>query len=342
MLKSLYNFDHFIPLGDHCGPSIILKRLKIRKESYPFDWITHVDPVENSMFSTIYEIMINLLKKNNIKKIVDSLFGDCFENNFLNSKNLVSFPHERGTNKNSIIKKYYRRFKRLYDNINDNSKNMYIIMHRNSEIDFKQLSHLAYLLKTYNFDSEIILFSGKYKFIPINPILVKCCYYRYDRIIGDQFGYDRFDRELFYTYFRNFLHKKVSKVTIFHKNNDLKCNNKILIKKNRNKCKYKCCGHNVDNYSTESILMLNEDININLIDEINLMMNEDHNINLFELESGKKEDSILLPDLNDDNMDIDYFSELNLMIKEDFNINLLENYKYNDISIFFDEKPHFS
>ena len=41
-------------------------------------------------------------------------------------------------------------------------------------------------------------------------------------------------------------------------------------------------------------------------------------------------------------MDIDYFSELNLMIKEDFNINLLENYKYNDISIFFDEKPHFS
>ena len=339
MLKSLYNFDHFIPLGDHCGPSIILKRIKIRKESYPFDWITHVEPVENSMFSTIYKIMINLLKKKkNLKNIVNSLFGDCFENNFLNSKNLVSFPHERGTNKFSIIKKYRRRFKRLYDNINNNSKNLYIIMHRNSEIDFQQLAHLAYLLKIYNFDSKIILFSGQYKFIPINPVLVECCYYRYDKIIGEQFGYDRFDRELFYTYFRNFLFKKISKVTIFHGNNDSKCKNKILIKKNRNKYKYTCGGHFVDNYSTESILMMNEDLNINLIDEINLMMNEDYNINLLGLESSK-EDSILLSEINNN---LDYFTELNLMVKEDFNVNLLETYKYNDISIFFDEKPHFS
>lgn len=288
MLKSLYNFDHFIPLGDHCGPSIILKRLKIRKESYPFDWITHIDPIENSMFSVIYKIIVNLLKDKDIDKIINFLFGDCFENNFLNSKNQVSFPHERGTNKLLIIKKYKRRFKRLYENICDNSKNLYIIMHRNSEIDFKQLSNLAYLLKTYNFDSEIILFSGKYKFIPINPILVKCCYYRYDKNIGEQFGYDRFDRELFYTYFRNFLYKKVSKITIFHKNNDTKCSNKILIKKNRSIYKYKCCGHLVDNHLTESILMMDEDFNINLIDEIILMMNEDYNINLLELKSDKE------------------------------------------------------
>ena len=57
MIESLHCFDNIIPLGDHCGPSIILKRLKIRKESYPFDWISHIHPVNNSILSIIIDII---------------------------------------------------------------------------------------------------------------------------------------------------------------------------------------------------------------------------------------------------------------------------------------------
>ncbi len=260
MIESLHCFDNIIPLGDHCGPSIILKRLKIRKESYPFDWISHIDPVNNSILSIIIDIILKLLDTNNINHSVTTLLGNSLDkgNKFINNNHSIFFPHERGKKKN-IQQKYIRRFKRLYENITDNSRNLYIIMHRNSEINFDLLTKLSYLLKTYNFNSEILLLSGKYNEIPINCKLVNLIYYKYNIKIGKEAGFDRLDREFFYKYFRTYLSKKLSKKIIYHSNNNLKCNNKIIIKKKNKKLKYKCSGHLVDHHLIELKLMKKED-----------------------------------------------------------------------------------
>ena len=35
-----YSDYNIIPIGDHCSISIILQELNLRKQSYPFDWVT--------------------------------------------------------------------------------------------------------------------------------------------------------------------------------------------------------------------------------------------------------------------------------------------------------------
>ena len=66
-----YSDYNIIPIGDHCIISLILKELNLRKQSYPFDWVTNIEELYDT--NIIYNIkIINELKtSDNIDDIVN-------------------------------------------------------------------------------------------------------------------------------------------------------------------------------------------------------------------------------------------------------------------------------
>jgi hypothetical protein len=149
--------DNIIPLGDHCAISMILKEFNLRKKSYPFDWCAHIEAYESNILSNI-EYLLELLEFKNIDSITCKLIGNTLSNNDSVYNNLT-FPHEFG-NIEETNNKYKRRFIRLYDDINNKNKNIYIIVTRFIYIPEDIFNNLYNKLIEYNSDSYIILISG--------------------------------------------------------------------------------------------------------------------------------------------------------------------------------------
>lgn len=125
----------YISIGFQCTSAEFLRKNKLHRSTYPFDW----------MLSTpkfVYEILEMILSENaNIEKIVKEHFFLCdkkatidglehfYEDPngtaFLNSKYNAIFPHE--ISKEDAIEKYIRRCERLKNDILDTSSNICFI-----------------------------------------------------------------------------------------------------------------------------------------------------------------------------------------------------------------------
>ncbi len=54
-----YSDYNIIPIGDHCAISIILKELNLRKQSYPFVWVTKLDHLYILILFIIFNLLVN-------------------------------------------------------------------------------------------------------------------------------------------------------------------------------------------------------------------------------------------------------------------------------------------
>ena len=153
-----YSDYNIIPIGDHCIISIILKELNLRKQSYPFDWVTNIEELYDT--NIIYNIkIINELKtSDNIDDIVKKYIGNTFDNDKkINSINNIWFPHD-SENITDNFEKYKRRFIRLKTDLN--KKNMYILITRHYYIEKSIFEKILEQLLSYNSDSIILFISG--------------------------------------------------------------------------------------------------------------------------------------------------------------------------------------
>ena len=120
-----YSDYNIIPIGDHCVTSMILTELNIRKQSYPFDWVTKTDHVYDTNIIYNIQIISDLKTSDNVDNIVQKYIGDAFDNNKTNNKtnsiNNIWFPHDT-ENITDIFEKYKRRFIRLKLDLNKKSK----------------------------------------------------------------------------------------------------------------------------------------------------------------------------------------------------------------------------
>jgi hypothetical protein len=148
------NEYNFIPIGDHCAISEILKDLGLRKCSYPFDWISHTSLIHKTNLLTNAGFISELMEKHDVKEIVQKLIGNAFEPGNNKIFNNMWFPHDEGE-KNDIIAKYERRFERLYNDIHD-KQNIFIMLTRHKTI----LETEFISILSYNKNNKILFISG--------------------------------------------------------------------------------------------------------------------------------------------------------------------------------------
>ena len=83
----MYSDYNFIPIGDHCIVSSMLSELKLRKQSYPFDWVTNVEQVYDTNIIYNLQIINELTSSDNVDDIVKKYMGDAFDNEKTNNIN---------------------------------------------------------------------------------------------------------------------------------------------------------------------------------------------------------------------------------------------------------------
>lgn len=187
---------NFIPLGDHCAPSIVLKNLGVRKSSYPFDWIMTAEEVSESCLFSNISFFKKLIegKGKNVEEIVRSFMGTfhLLENGqYLNPETQTLFPHENFSGNENIFEKYTRRFERLYQVATSSEPTTYIIISRFVEYPYMFLLDLDRFIHSIHPDNQIIIFTG----IPIQ--------YSNTNIVVHHIPYSREDAYNFdYTVFR--------------------------------------------------------------------------------------------------------------------------------------------
>jgi len=153
-----YSDYNIIPIGDHCIISIILKELNLRKQSYPFDWVTNIEQLYDTNIIYNIKIISEVKTSDNIDDIVKKYIGNAFDNDKkMNSINNIWFPHD-SENINDNFEKYKRRFIRLKTDLN--KKNMYILITRHYYIEKSIFEKILEQLLSYNRDSIILFISG--------------------------------------------------------------------------------------------------------------------------------------------------------------------------------------
>lgn len=152
-----YSDYNIIPIGDHCSISIILQELNLRKQSYPFDWVTKIDQVYDTNIIYNIQIINELKSSDNVDDIVKKYIGNAFDNEKINSINNIWFPHDT-ENIPDIFEKYKRRFIRL--KIDLNKKNIFILITRHYYIEEDIFQKIIEQLLNYNNDSIILFISG--------------------------------------------------------------------------------------------------------------------------------------------------------------------------------------
>ena len=178
-MNDTYSDFNIIPIGDHCAISIILKEINLRCKSYPFDWITNIEPLHDSNIMYNINIIHKLKSDENIQNIVKDFIGDAFENeNKVNSNNNIWFPHDT-ENIIDIFKKYERRFNRLNEDLN--KKNIFILLTRHYYIDEDVFQKIMEILLSFNSDNKILFISGTnhayFENIKYESVIFKHIYY---------------------------------------------------------------------------------------------------------------------------------------------------------------------
>ena len=152
-----YSDYNIIPIGDHCIISMILKELNLRKQSYPFDWVSNIEQLYDTNIIYNIEIINELKMTDNVDNIVEKYIGNAFYNNKININNNIWFPHDN-ENITDIMEKYKRRFIRL--KIDLNKKNIFILVTRYYYIEKEIFQKILEQLLNYNNESIILFISG--------------------------------------------------------------------------------------------------------------------------------------------------------------------------------------
>jgi hypothetical protein len=152
-----YSDYNIIPIGDHCSISMILEELNLRKQSYPFDWVTKIEQVYDTNIIYNIQIINELKSSDNVDDIVKKYIGNAFDNEKTNIINNIWFPHDT-ENITDIFEKYKRRFIRLKTDLN--KKNIFILITRHYYIEEDIFQKIIEELLNYNNDSIILFISG--------------------------------------------------------------------------------------------------------------------------------------------------------------------------------------
>ena len=71
----MYSDYNIIPIGDHCAIPMLLKELNLRKQSYPFDWVSNIEQVHDTNIIYNLEIINQLKLLDNVDDIIKTYIG---------------------------------------------------------------------------------------------------------------------------------------------------------------------------------------------------------------------------------------------------------------------------
>jgi len=150
---------NIISIGDHCSIPSILRIFNLKKKTYPFDWVTNVDELNDT--NIIYNVLniINEFDNIPIKNITERYIGNAFTNNRLNKNNNIFFPHD-SDNDPTNFEKYERRFERLSSDLKS-KKSIFILLTRYYYINEETFNKIKTVLLKFNSDNKILFISGK-------------------------------------------------------------------------------------------------------------------------------------------------------------------------------------
>ena len=160
-MNATFRDYNIIPIGDHCSISSILKELKLRTTSYPFDWVARIDQLYDTNIFYNMEL-IRELNETNVNEIVNKYIGNALTtSNNLNQLTKTWFPHESKELKDmdNTFAKYIRRFTRLYTDIRT-KKNIFILLTRCYFIDEPTFNTIMNTLFSFNSENMILFISG--------------------------------------------------------------------------------------------------------------------------------------------------------------------------------------
>ena len=150
-------FDLIISIGSDCACTSYLRRCNLQYNSYPFDWLTNA-PFENRI-----ELLVNDFKDFmnfddlEIMQKPTQINADSGHDYYMNKRNNFYFWHDFPA-KTSLIdsfqeinEKYKRRIKRLYDEINQSEKILFVwLSHSKNHNIYEILSEYKKLKDKFN------------------------------------------------------------------------------------------------------------------------------------------------------------------------------------------------
>lgn len=148
------NDYNIIPMGDNCIPAEVLKQLGLRKCSYPFDWVSHVDYYNATNIIYNFQIVDKLL---NATLNVDADYIGTDDSKRIH--NNIWFPHDNETNYEERLQKYIRRFNKLKDDI-QTKKNIFVFLTRHYVIPQRDFDYIVAQVMKWNPENKIIFICG--------------------------------------------------------------------------------------------------------------------------------------------------------------------------------------
>lgn len=149
------SYDLILSIGEDCASTSYLRRLGIQTASYPFDWLTKA-PFENRVELLVNNFK-NFMKKDFFKLLHKdpAIFGHTDEkyDYYEHVENKFYFYHDFTHGKSldevfpEVEKKYNRRIKRLYNDINKSKKVLFVWLSRNKELAASDLTGAMEKLK---------------------------------------------------------------------------------------------------------------------------------------------------------------------------------------------------
>lgn len=133
-------YDEIISLGSNCSPGLSLRKLNIKKETYPFDWV-------RSNSKIIYDVLLNgkdkYLNFSN-ENISNDFYLNDLHSYLENSKNSYVnyygqyFTHYKNITQKDLKIKFDRYLNRFFDLLKTNKKVLFI--HTNEEFIYHKKS----------------------------------------------------------------------------------------------------------------------------------------------------------------------------------------------------------
>ncbi len=149
-------YDVIIPLGQACATAMALKEIGVRKTSYPFDWlVTDSEKAGTCGFIGKIKMICNDFKDAfQLKDLTEFWHDNKKHRAVFNKKTGIFYLHDFDWEKSvaeqfpEYVEKYERRIKRFYDDINKNSKILFIFVVR--QHNFLSLQEIDDGLKLLN------------------------------------------------------------------------------------------------------------------------------------------------------------------------------------------------
>lgn len=164
-----YKYDTIFSIGENCFTAYILSGNNLRRESFPFDWVT---PLHSTNINIIKNLEIiknrfsNYFNKEDLKLVFK---GDDSHDTYFNHNTCLYYPHDFNCNVEFDIdyienfNKYSKRINRLIKKLESNEKILMVyIEHYRLENDFIDINtiinHIYDIRKLYNNNNIYLLY----------------------------------------------------------------------------------------------------------------------------------------------------------------------------------------